>query len=152
MTAMKEREVAMQTEVDALKSEVHSLHERLLASAQEAQKLRTTVEENSIKLQDQRREIELQRRELKEVEGKRSTEKLPVHAFPPQPPPVAGPLAPPRPRLPPELTATTAPVSVQPQFRTCPNCTRQVGPDDRFCDGCGFQISALPRPETGTGK
>jgi 4-amino-4-deoxy-L-arabinose transferase-like glycosyltransferase len=75
--------------------------------------------------------------------NKRSTENLAVPAPLPQPKPVASSEASPMPRPSPELiTGTTVPV--QTRFKTCPNCARQVGVDDRFCDGCGFQISAHP--------
>jgi chromosome segregation ATPase len=130
MTTMKEKEATLRNEIESLRSEVHSLRERLLSNAQEVQKLRTRLEEQSVKLQNQPRDIELQRKEMKVAGNNHTTGRLAAHTFLPQYP--APPRSSPPPEFPPDITS-------QQPFRRCANCSRPLSPHDRFCDTCGFQ-------------
>jgi hypothetical protein len=152
MTTMKEREASLRIEIDSLKGEARFLRERLLSNAQEIEKLRTTAEEQNIKIQNQRRDIELQRREMKETENRRSPRLFAVRTLLPQPErePIQPhiplkPMAEAQPELPLPLSTTTQP-------KICPNCTRQVGPQDLFCDGCGYRIVSYEPTGTATGN
>jgi len=164
LTALRERDATTRNEVESLKSDVHSLHERIFGYSQELQKLRMMIEEQNVKLQNQRRDIEIQRRELKEgVEGlERRIREAPKPPLEPTIQPPSQPLPqlvqptaaremiqqPPAPTLPPQEVPT--PEVAQPPTQPV---TRESGLSRifgglftrRICSNCGRQLASRDR-------
>jgi len=118
--ALKERE-ATRNEMEAVRAEVRTLREKLLASSLEIQKLRGSLEQQNLQLQSEKREREAQRQEAKEK---------------PQPPP--------QPHEPtPEKGASRSIFEIFRRSRTarpCPYCGRQLESRAVFCDACGQRV------------
>ena len=126
VTAPKEKEMMMLNEIQSLKIEINTLRERLIASGHEMQKLRTLIEEQNLRFQNQKRDFEIQRKEIKHA-----TE---------QPKQVV-------------VVAEHEQVSLERRLprvfrnifhrRSCLVCGRELRPEDQYCDSCGQPVTAI---------
>jgi DNA repair exonuclease SbcCD ATPase subunit len=118
--ALKERE-ATRNEMEAVRAEVRTLRQKLIASSLELQKLRGSLEQQNLQLQSQKRVMDMQRQEVKQAVEQ-----------------------------PAQIQQETHEKGVSRIFdifrrRPCPYCGRQLEPQATYCDTCGQRVvSTIP--------
>lgn len=164
-TPLVEKQRETLAEVSKLKTEVLGLRDRLNVEGQEIQKLKSSLGEQNVKLQSQRRDIEIQRIETDKVREQPKFENLMEeiselrdrlltteqelqklrttledHATNLQQAPVL--------QMPPPVQATPTGLPETPPPlvpKTCANCGYTVEAEDRYCFHCGRPVLETPK-------